>query len=188
MMKQLDKVRWPLFVAGSLMALAGSPVAAQQEAPKVAVINVVKLLEESEPGKRGLEELRELQQAKAAARDALRDEVQSLRTKITEGQFSLSEDKLAELQKALEDKGIELQRFNDDATRELQKRQEKMLTDIQGLVMPIIEAVGEEGGYTMIFNKFESGLVYASDAIDITAVVMKRLNASAPVAAAEPGS
>ena len=186
---RLENVLRPAAVAGLLAMVVISAAAAQQAAPKVAVINVVQLLEESEPGKQRIEGLKALQKAKSEARDALRAEAQDLRSKITQGQFSLAEEKLAELEKQLEDKTIELQRFNDDATRELQKRQEQMLSDLQDLLMPIINAVGEEFGYTMIFNKFESGLVYASDAIDITQLVMERLNSSAasgPAPAADP--
>lgn len=178
-MRQFQKILHPMVAVGILAATTSSIALAQNPVPKVAVINVVQLLEESDPGKQGINDLKELQKIKSDGRNALRSEVQQIRSQLTEGQFSLSEDKLAELQKQLEDKGIALQRFNDDAARELQKSQEKMLEGIQSLVMPIINAVGEEYGYTMIFNKFESGLVYASDAIDITPLVMERLNQSA---------
>ena len=38
------------------------------------------------------------------------DEIQALRTRISEGSLSLSEDKLAELQQELQDKSVALQR------------------------------------------------------------------------------
>ncbi len=188
-MRQLQRMIRLAVTVGLVLGFTSSVVTAQ-EASKFAVINVVQLLEESDPGRQGIEDLKTLQKTKTDERNALRATIQELRTKISEGQFSLSEDKLAELQKQLEDKGIELQRFNDDTSRELQTRQEQMLTNIQELVMPIINQVGQEFGYTMIFNKFESGLVYASDAIDITAEVMKRLNdhAAAEGAPAEDSS
>ncbi|MCP4201379.1 MAG: OmpH family outer membrane protein [bacterium] len=188
-MRQLRLILCSAAAAGLVVACV-TPAAFAQEALKVAVINVVQLLEESEPGRQGIDALKVLQKEKTDERNAMQTEAQDLRAKITEGQFSLTEEKLAELQKELEDRLIELQRFNDDANRELQKRQEEMLQDIQGKVMPIINAVGQEGGYTMIFNKFESGLVYANEAIDITAEVMQRLNSSVSEAAApaESGS
>ena len=34
-------------------------------------------------------------------------------------------------------------------------------------------------GLALIFNKFESGLVYASDAVEITDTVIQRFNAAA---------
>lgn len=159
-----------------LVAAAASPAVFAQEVPKVAVIDVVLLLEESDAGKEGIDKLKALQKQKTDERSAMQAKAADLRAKIADGQFSLATEKLDELKKELEDKLIELQRFNDDANRELEKSQQKMLVDLQGKVMPIINAVGEEGGYTMIFNKFESGLVYASEAIDITNEVMNRLN------------
>ena len=41
-----------------------------------------------------------------------------------------------------------------------------------------INAVGREFGYAMIFNKYQSGLVYADDAIDVTNLVIERFNAA----------
>lgn len=174
--------------AGFAIASATS-VALAQEAPavpKVAVINVVQLLEESDAGKQGIDALKKMQKEKTEERNALQAAAKDLRERIAGGQFSLAEDKLADLEKQLEDKLIALQRFNDDANRDLQKEQEKMLLKIQNQVMPIINAVGAENGYTMIFNKFESGLVYADEAIDITEEVMTRLNAENAAAASDP--
>jgi hypothetical protein len=45
------------------------------------------------------------------------------------------------------------------------------------------DALGKEMGIAVIFNKFESGLVYASDAIDLTDMVIQRFNAAYPGAA-----
>lgn len=172
--------------AGAGLIVAGAvPAINAQDVPKVAVINVVQLLEDSDAGKKGIEDLKTLQKKKTDERSALQQTVQDLRARITEGKFSLAEDKLADLEKELEDKLIALQRFNDDANRELQTEQEKMLLAIQNQVMPIINAVGKENGYTMIFNKFESGLVYADDAVDITDEVMVRLNSATAGAAEE---
>ncbi|MFQ5525390.1 MAG: OmpH family outer membrane protein [Thermoanaerobaculia bacterium] len=189
-MTRKQTVLRPVAAAALLVTLAGPVMVSAQVAPgpKVAVINVVQLLEESQPGKKGIEDLKALQKAKADERDAMQAEAKELQEKISQGQFSLSEDKLAELQRQLEQKTIDLRRFNDDANRELQDKQTAMLQQIQNLVMPIIEAVGREGGYTMIFNKFESGLVYANETIDITSQVMERLNAAAAEPVAEPGS
>lgn len=183
-MRLSKKISYLAAIAG--LAVAATPAMAQFT-PKVGVINVVHLLENSAPGRQGIEDLKELQKQKTEERNALQAEAAELRTKATDGQFSLTDEKLADLKKQLEDKLIALQRFNDDANRELQKRQEEMLTEIQGKIMPIINAVGEEGDYTMIFNKFESGLVYANDAIDITAEVMERLDGSVSEPAPESG-
>jgi Skp family chaperone for outer membrane proteins len=38
--------------------------------------------------------------------------------------------------------------------------------------------VGREQGLTLIFNKFQSGLVYADQSVDITDDVIRRFNLS----------
>ena len=40
----------------------------------------------------------------------------------------------------------------------------------------VADQIGAERGYTLIFNKFQSGLVYADDAVDITDDVIQRFN------------
>ena len=54
-----------------------------------------------------------------------------------------------------------------------------MLAQIDQRVMPVINQVGKDLGYTLIFRKFESGLIYADEAIDITSVVIQRLDTAA---------
>ena len=66
-----------------------------------------------------------------------------------------------------------------DAERDVQKRRQDEIEKIETAVFPIINGLGKEGGYTLIFNKFQSGLVYADDAVDITNEVIKRLDAAA---------
>lgn len=51
------------------------------------------------------------------------------------------------------------------------------LAIIDEKVMPVVNQVGKEKGYTTIFRKFESGLIYADESADITALVVQRLGA-----------
>ncbi len=78
--------------------------------------------------------------------------------------------------KEIEDKQIALQRFEDDAQRELNEARRRALGALEQRIMPVIDAVGQEKGLTLIFNKFQSGLVYADDTVDITDEVIRRFN------------
>ena len=40
----------------------------------------------------------------------------------------------------------------------------------------MINEIGAERGFTLIFNKFQSGLVYADDGVYITDDVIRRFN------------
>jgi outer membrane protein len=174
-------------VAGVLgLALAAAPAAAQQPAAapggplKVAVIDTEKILLSSQAGKKALADLKKLQEQREAELRGKAQELKDLQTKISEGRLSLAQDKLAELSKQYEEKEITLRRQQDDATRELNKKRDEMLAQIDNRVMPVINQVGKDLGYTLIFRKFESGLIYADEAIDITAAVIQRLDGAAP--------
>ncbi len=161
----------------ALVVFAG-PVAAQ--GLKIAVIDTEQILRESQAGKKALADLKKLQEAKENELKARQQEIKELQTKAADGRLSLAEDKLRELEKQLEDKVIAARRLQDDATRELNKRRDEVLALVDAKVMPIINQVGKEGGYTMIFRKFESGLIFVDEAVDITPQVIQRLDSAAP--------
>jgi Skp family chaperone for outer membrane proteins len=48
--------------------------------------------------------------------------------------------------------------------------------------MPVINRAGKELGYTLIFRKFESGLIFADESVDLTNEIIRRLDATAPPA------
>lgn len=172
--------RLPVLALGAALVLTlAAPLAAQAPA-KVAVIDVERILLESERGKAALQELDALRKQKQEDGESLQQEITDLRTRITEGQLSLAQDKLTELQKQLEDKVIALRRFQDDANRELNKKRDDILGRIEQSVFPVINQIGQEGGYTLIFNKYNSGLVYADEAVDITSQVIERYNQANP--------
>jgi outer membrane protein len=178
-------------LAGLLgLALAGLPAAAQKPAAapaaapapagpmKIAVIDTEKILLSSSAGKKAVADLKKLQEQREKELGGRAQELKDLQTKINDGRLSLAQDKLADLSKQYEEKEIALRRAQDDATRELTKKRDEMLAQIDDRVMPVINQVGKELGYTLIFRKFESGLIYADEAVDITAVVIQRIDAA----------
>lgn len=165
-------------LAALLLAVVGAAPAFAQ-GPKLAYIDTERVLLESNTGKAALAELKTLQQSKEAELKAKQDEAAALKKRLDEGRLSLAEDTIADLSQQLEEKGIELRRLQDDATRQLNKRKDEVLAKIDQKVMPIINQYGKEQGFTMIFRKFESGLIYADQSVDITAAIIQRVDATA---------
>ncbi len=173
-----------LLISIAITALA-IPVFAQSAAPgRMAVIDVQRVLNTSVAGKSAQDRLKKLQDDKLARAAKLQEDLKALDTEINTKKLSLSEDKLADLQKQLSDKQIAMQRFGQDADKELADARDKELVVLEGKIKPVIDQIGKEMGLAVIFNKFESGLVYASDAIDITDTVIKRFNESTQAASA----
>jgi outer membrane protein len=164
-----------LFVTVMAAALA-APMFAQSAPNRVAVIDVQKVLQTSNAGKAATERLKKMQEERVSRAQKLDEEVRNLDNEINSKKLSLSEDKLADMAKQLSDKKISMQRYAQDAEREVTEARDKTLLELQNKILPVIDGIGKEMGLAMIFNKFESGLVYASDAIDITDTVVKRFN------------
>lgn len=153
--------------------------AAVAQAGKVAVIDVQRLVTDSVAGKEALARLKKLQDDKIAEGKAKNDDIDNLRKRLNEGRLSLADDKISELEKQLEEKVTGLRRFQEDAERDFNKSRETTFGEIERRVFPVIEKVGKEGGYSFIFNKFQSGLLYADDAADITDQIIQRFDGAA---------
>jgi outer membrane protein len=156
-----------------VLAALALPAAAETS---VAVIDVQRVVTDSDPGKESLQRLRTLQDEKIAEGRNLQTELEALREQVNKQRLTLSEQKLAEISGQIEDKTIALQRFEDDAKRSLEEARRTALGRLEERIMPIINQIGKERGFTLIFNKFQSGLVYADDAVDITDDVIRRFN------------
>ena len=116
-------------------------------------------------------------------------DVAALTADIVARQEPLAE--LARTEQRFEDEAQKLSDQADAANTKLYSGEitsPKELQALQAKILPVIDQIGKEMGVAAIFNKFESGLVYASDAIDITDTVVKRFDtatggAAAPAAA-----
>jgi outer membrane protein len=172
------------FLVSVAVAALAVPMFAQNTPARVAVIDVQKVLSQSAAGKAAYEKLKKVQDDKMERGKSLAEEMQKLEADIATKRLSLSEDKLADMQKQLADKRISIQRFSQDAEREIDEARTRELQALEAKIKPVIDALGKEMGIAAIFNKFESGLVYASDAIDLTDTVIQRFNAASPAPAA----
>ncbi len=174
------------FLVTVAVAALAAPLFAQNTPARVAVIDVQKVLTQSTSGKAAYEKLKRLQDERIEKAKQLDEDARKIESDIGTKRISLSEDKLAEMQKQLADKRIAIQRYAQDADREIGEARDRELQALEARIKPVIDGIGKEMGLAMIFNKFESGLVYASDAIDITDTVIQRFNAAAGTPAAAP--
>jgi outer membrane protein len=156
------------------------PQSAQAPPARIAVVDVNKVLTSSTQGKASYDRLKKMQDDRLAKAKQMNDEFTALDNEINTKKLSLSEDRLAVMTKQLSDKKIAMQRYAQDADREIGEARDRELQMLNSRLMPVVDAMSKEMGLAAVFNKFESGLIYASDAIDITDQVISRSNASVP--------
>ena len=174
----------------SVLAASLAAVVSAQSAPaaaptvRVAVIDVERLVRDSALGKEAFSRVKKVNDEKKNEADRLQKELRDLEQKLAAQGQSLTDDKREQLQKQYQEKAIDFKSFQEKATRDLDQAQKKELADLERRVFPIISQLGKERGFTLIFNKFQSGLVFADDAADITEDVLKRFNTQVAVPAA----
>ena len=174
------------FLISIAVAALAAPMFAQSTPARVAVVDVQKVLTQSTAGKAAYEKLKKMQEDRLNKAKQMDEEMKKLESDLNTKRISLAEDKLAEMSKQLADKKIAMQRYAQDADREIGEARDRELQALQVKIEPVIDAIGKEMGLALIFNKFESGLVYASDAVEITDTVIKRFNEAAGTPAAAP--
>jgi outer membrane protein len=173
---------------GVLAAGASAQPASTTTPGKIGVIEVQKIVQESAIGKESLARVQKIQQTKQEDLQRRQKELRDLEQKIQDQGKSLSEDAMEKLQKDYQAKALDLKRFQDDAQRELEESQRKELGELEKRIMPVITEVARELGYSLVFNKFNSGLLFADDkAVDLTEAVITKFNSqiAAPAPAAK---
>lgn len=174
-------------LAAGLLALVATPVYAQAaSSQKIGVIEVQRIVQESAVGKESLVRVQKLQSGKQDELAKRTKELRDMEQKIQEQGKSLSEEANEKLQKDYQTKALDLKRFQDDAQRELEEAQRKELKQLEERIMPVIDTVAKEQGFALVFNKFQSGLLFADSAADLTDAVITKFNAQIAAPAAKP--
>jgi outer membrane protein len=161
-----------------LIFAAAAPLGRAQENPRVGVINSQEVLEKSAEGKRVLARLQEKDKANQATLDKLDQEINATQTRLNTGRLTLTEEQLYNLNADLSKKQTDRKRIAEDAVRDFQDLQVKLFNKLQSELIPVIEALGKEKNMEIIFDLQKSGAVWFSPAIDLTAEVIKRYDAT----------
>ncbi len=153
---------------------ANSAVAADM---KVGVMNVQKVLVESVSGKAAKEKFDQKMQNLQAKFKTEEQDLVDMQSEIEKKSSAWSEEtkqvKVREFQK----KRRELQEKSEDARFELKTLQDKELAPILKALEGVVTSYGKDNGYTLILDS-KSGVIYFSDAVDITDQLVKELDSA----------
>ena len=175
----------PAAPAAAAPQAAPAPAPKFPEGAKYAFINIQRIASESAEGKSSSSRIEALRAKKAAELAEKNKAVEGLQAK--QRSAVMSEAAAAQVQKDIDKTQVEIQRMTQDAQAELQDLQNELQLDFQRKVGPVIEAVSREKGLQLLFSQADSGLVWADSGLDLTAEVIRRLDAaSAATKAAAP--
>jgi len=167
-----------VLVAALASILAGVPLAAQEVVgAKMGVFNADRIMAESQPGQQALALFNQLRDQRVSELRVQQDQINILQQQaisVTPGS-----PEAVRLNREVENSMLRLQRLQEDVEQELGMRQQELTTGIMNMIAQAIEVIGEEEGYTLIFNEIQSGLVFVGPTLDITEELIRRVNALA---------
>ncbi len=156
------------------------------EGAKIGFVVLQRIANDSADGKVSTAKLQAFQQKKATELAERNKLLQGLQQKLEKEGSVMSATAQGDLQKQVERATTDLQRAQQDAQAELQELQGQLQQAFTQRVEPILAQVGQEKGLHFIFNGPDSGMVWADPGLDITADVIKKLDAAATAAPKPP--
>jgi outer membrane protein len=156
------------------------------EGAKIGYVVLQRIANESAEGKAATARIQALQTKKANELNEKNKQIQGIQQKLEKEATVMSATAQGDLQKQVERLNVDVQRFTQDAQAEIQELQQQLQQQFEQRVTPVLQAVGEEKGLHFIFNGPDSGLVWADPGLDISADVIKKLDASPPPATTKP--
>lgn len=164
-----------LLVSLALLSALSAPLLAAAEV-KVAIVDQRRGILTTDQGKAAQKELEKLAEQRKTKLKPAQDEFQKKQEELESQRFVLSETALEERMLELEKQRRELERDVQAVRDELQVQERKLLKPILEKWGKAVEEIGKEKSFDVILDRSTPGILYHSNALDITDLVIARVN------------
>ena len=163
------------FIIGMiLLGWFGSAWAADS---KIAYVDIQRAINECNAGKEAKKSItKDAEKFQHLIADKQK-ELQTLKESFEKQALMLTPDARANKEREYQNKLREFQRWGEDNQNELNQKRAEMERKISVELVKVIQKVGTDEGYTLILEKNENIVLYASKVIDITDRVIKAFDA-----------
>ena len=174
----MHKKLFRIFAAVAAAAiLAAGPAFAQ--GLKVAVIDVNKVLNESDAGKVARKKMEDRYEELKKRIDVLSEEARKMKEDLDKQKILLSKEKLKAKEEALSGKVAELRKVSQESETEMQSRQRDLTRDVLKIVEGQVDKIVQEDKIDLLLER-SSGVVHFDPSLDITAKVLALVNKEKP--------
>jgi len=162
-----------LLAALAAVLFAAGPVFG--EGLKIAVIDVNKILNDSEAGKEARKKMEARYEELKKRIERASEEARSMKEELDKQKILLGKDKVKEKEESLAAKVGELRKLTQESEKEMQNRQKELTGEVLKIVEGEIDKVVGEEKIDLLLDR-SSGVVHATAALDITEKVLSRVN------------
>lgn len=148
------------------------------EGAKIAYIDLQFIASNSTEGKVATAKIQEFAKKKTAELEGKQKALEAARSKLLQGGTVLSDQARSQMEKDIEKMARELQYAQQEAQSEQQSLTQDLQNEFQTRLNPVIDQVAKEKGLHLVLSIADSGAVWADTGLNISAEVMKRLDAA----------
>lgn len=148
---------------------------------KVAVIEIQSAIFQTKDGQKALADLQTKFNPVKSKLDAKRAEIAKNEDTLRKGQSTLSQEAQAKLSREIDVSTKALNRDTDDANADLEAENQKLMNDLGGKMMAIINKYAAEKGLVLVLDVSgqQTPVLWASNTIDITRDVIAAYDSGA---------
>jgi outer membrane protein len=143
---------------------------------KYAYVNIQGIMQFSADGKAATAKLQGEQKKLQAEAEQRHKTMEASQQKLQTGGTLLSEAARAQLEKDIEKMQRDGERFEQDAQADLTEMQQKLQTEFNRKLFPVLEKMCKDLGLQMLFSAGDSGLIWAEPGLDLTMDAAKRMD------------
>ena len=167
-------VRSLILGSAATMVLAAAPAWAEL---KIGYVNYARLVQESPDSKVIQDQLRNEFLPRQRDLVTLQQSLKTREDKLTKDGATMTDDQRAREDKEIRDGERELQRKNSEMQDDVNSRRNEELSTLQKSLVEKVQAYAKVQNFDLILA---DGVIYATNAVDITPQVLATLQASAP--------
>ncbi|MGI8746231.1 MAG: OmpH family outer membrane protein [Bryobacteraceae bacterium] len=158
-------------IAPFILALAATVLAnAQAATGKVGVINIQQAIVATKDGQKAAAELDSKAAPKRKTLEGKQNEINGLKDQLQKGSNALSEAAKQEIVRNIDAKTKSFNRDMEDAQAEVEQDQQKVLQDLGGRMMAVIDKYAKDNGFVLILDVSspQTPVLFASNTIEVT--------------------
>ncbi|WP_353684897.1 OmpH family outer membrane protein [Thermodesulfovibrio sp. 3907-1M] len=143
---------------------------------KIGVVDVIRVLNESEEGKKAVGQLQNMLEERQKILEEKQKKIQSLKEEFEKKRSVLSEDARKSKEDEIDRLQRELQRTAADYQVELQKKQNEITQSMFKEIRQLINEYAQKEGYSIILEKADQIILFTTPEVDITDKIISLYN------------
>ena len=171
-------MRQAFTLAAVLTVLAGAGrIARAQDTLKIGYVDMQRAINETSEGQSAKKKLQSMFSTKQKELDEKQTELKKLKEDLDKQRTILKPETVATREKDLQDKFVQLQGTYMRLQKELSEKEGEMMKGIVVKMQGVISGIAQQEGFTVVFEKSESSILWAKPSLDLTNEVIRRYNA-----------